>query len=97
MKRIISVIKNKYVFTSLSLIIWVLFFDKNDLTTIAKLKKQVKQLQEEKNYYLNEINQINFELNELTSNVKALEKFAREKYLMKRENEDIFVIVEKKD
>lgn len=97
MKIIINVLKNKYILTFLCLTVWVLFFDKNDLATIIKMKRDVKQLEEERDYYTTEIKKINFELKELTTNIKALEKFAREKYLMKRDNEDIFVIVEKKN
>ena len=95
MKKIILALKNKYVLTSACLIIWIALFDKNDLRTLVKQLSEVKQLEEEKGYYLNEINKINFELKELTTNSNALEKFAREKYLMKRDNEDIFVIVVK--
>lgn len=93
MKRAISLFKNKYFLISFGLILWVCFFDKNDLRTLTKLKKEVQLLEEEKGYYSNEIEEINFELNELTTNTGALEKFAREKYLMKRDNEEIFVIV----
>ena len=93
MKKIIAVLKNKYLLTIVALAVWVLFFDKNDLRTQIELRKQVKQLQEERNYYAREIAGITSDIRELTTNPKTLEKFAREKYLMKRDNEDIFVIV----
>lgn len=86
-------IKNKYTLTLLVLFVWVAFFDKNDLASQYRLSKEVKQLEEEKEYFINEIDIIQKDLNELTSNPKTLEKFAREKYLMKKDNEDIFVIV----
>ena len=73
--------------------IWVLFFDKNDLATQIKLRQEVKQLEEEKNYFTTEILGITADIKELSTNPETLEKFAREKYLMKRDNEDIFVIV----
>lgn len=82
--------------TIIGLAIWVAFFDKNDLKTQYELRKDVKQLEEERNYYAKEISGITADSKELTSNPKTLEKFAREKYLMKRDNEDIFVIVEEK-
>lgn len=97
MKRIISVLKNKYLLTLTVLCVWVVFFDKNDLGTQIELKKEVKQLQEERNYYAHEIAEITSNIREITSNPKTLEKFAREKYLMKRDNEEIFVIVEEKN
>jgi cell division protein FtsB len=95
MNKILVVLKNKYIITCVLLIGWVLFFDKNDLRTLMKMKKEVSQLEEEKNYYTREIAKIAFELSELTTNMPALEKFAREKYLMKKDNEDLFVIVTK--
>jgi cell division protein FtsB len=97
MKKIISAFKNKYFLTVIILAVWVLFFDKNDLKTQIEFKKQVKQLEEERNYYAKENAEISRELKELTTNPKTIEKFAREKYLMKRDNEDIFIIVEEKN
>jgi cell division protein FtsB len=94
MKKIISALKNKYILTVIILAVWVLFFDKNDLKTQIEFKKQVKQLEEERNYYAKENTEVSRELKELTTNRKTIEKFAREKYYMKRDNEDIFVIVE---
>lgn len=61
-----------------------------------ELRQKVKQLEKERDYFSQEIAVINTEIKEITTNPKALEKFAREKYLMKRDNEDIFVIVEQK-
>jgi cell division protein FtsB len=97
MKKIVSALKNKYFLTVIILAVWVLFFDKNDLKTQIDFKKQVKQLEEERNYYAKENAEISRELKELTTNPKTIEKFAREKYLMKRDNEDIFIIVEEKN
>ncbi len=96
MKKIFSVLKNKYLLTTVGLVVWILFFDKNDVPTQIDLRKQVRELQDERNYYANEINGISSDLRELSTNPKTLEKFAREKYYMKRDNEDIFVLVEKK-
>lgn len=94
MKLTLNTLKNKYALTLIGLIVWGLFFDENDAATQWKLHKQVKQLEEEKAYFVKEIDQIIKETAELTSNPKTLEKFGREKYLMKRDNEDIFVVVE---
>ena len=73
---------------------WIVFFDKNDLKTQLELRDDVKKLQEERNYYAAEIKQITSDISELNTNPETLEKFAREKYLMKKDNEDVFVIVE---
>lgn len=74
--------------------VWIVFFDKNDLKTQLELRDDVKKLQEERNYYAAEIKQITSDISELNTNPETLEKFAREKYLMKKDNEDVFVIVE---
>ncbi|HRG51933.1 MAG TPA: septum formation initiator family protein [Bacteroidia bacterium] len=94
MKKIIPFLKNKYLLTLVGLTIWVLFFDKNDLNTQIEFRKEVKKLEEERNYFTRENAQITNDLKELTNNPLTVEKFGREKYLMKRDNEDIFVIVE---
>jgi cell division protein FtsB len=70
-----------------------MFFDRHDIISQVKLRKELKKLEEEKEFYLREIAKDSKNLNELLTNPKTLEKFAREKYLMKKENEDIFVIV----
>ncbi len=97
MKKFIPFLKNKYLLTIVGLTVWVLFFDKNDLSTQIEFHKEIKQLEEERNYYAKENAEITRYLKELTTNPKTVEKFARENYLMKRDNEDIFVIVEEKE
>lgn len=94
MHKLLPVLKNKYVLISLILGVWVLFFDENDFRTLVKMKREVKTLEAEKNYYVSQIADMTFKLKELRTNSNTLETFAREKYLMKRDNEEIFVIVE---
>ena len=93
-KKIFNIIRNKYLLTIIGLVVWIVFFDKNDLKTQLELRDDVKKLQEERNYYAAEIKQITSDISELNTNPETLEKFAREKYLMKKDNEDVFVIVE---
>ena len=73
--------------------IWMFFFDKNDIIAQYEFKSQVDKLQEEKYFYVKEIETVKKDLNELNSNFNTAEKFAREKYFMKKDNEDVFVIV----
>lgn len=94
LKKIIRILKNKYLITSLALMVWLLFFDKNDILSQVELTRKLRALEEERNYYAREIEKNKHDMMELKTNPKNLEKFAREKYLMKRPNEDIFVIVE---
>lgn len=72
----------------------MLFFDKNDVFTQSARKRQLRDLQESKQYYTERIATERKELEELKSDPGTLEKYAREKYLMKRDNEDLFIISE---
>ena len=87
--------KNKYFLTSLAIIAWLLFFDKNDVFSQFDLMQKCKKLEKERNYYIAAIESNKSTLNELQTNKKSLETFAREKYLMKKDNEDVFVFVTK--
>ena len=90
---IIPVVLNKYFISVIAIIVWVTFFDKDDLLSQYQLRKKLKQLRTERKYYKDEIKNSKNDLNELRTNPSNLEKFAREKYLMKKDNEEIFVIV----
>jgi cell division protein FtsB len=93
MKRLIDLFKNKYFLISLAFLVWMIFFDKNDLFSQYQYRQQVNKLKQEREFYQKETDKVKKDLDELTSDPKKLEKFAREKYLMKKENEDVFVIV----
>ena len=75
-------------------IFWMLFLDSNDLYTQNRLSRQLKTLNREKEFYQQKIEEVKQEREQLLTNTEALEKFAREKYLMKKESEDLYVIVE---
>lgn len=92
---LIKILKNKYILTILGIIVWLLFFDKNDVFTQYELIKKCQKLNKEEAYYIAEIESNKASLNELRTNKKSLETFSREKYLMKKENEDVFVFVAK--
>jgi len=92
-KKILPWLKNKYIYTSLAFIVWMLFFDRNNVISQFELKSKLNQLNEDRLYYIEEIKKDRQDMNELLSSPKNLEKFAREKYLMKKDNEDIFLIV----
>lgn len=84
-------LKNKYAITIAIFIIWLAFFDQNNFLVQYDFKKELKTLEQDKAFYLEEIKKTRTELNELTTNPVTLEKFAREKYLMKKDNEEVFV------
>ena len=75
-------------------IVWLLFFDRNNLIDRVKELRHLHQLEKDKKYYIERIDKDSKRLEQLKTNNKNLEKFAREQYLMKKENEDIFVVVE---
>ena len=93
LKKIITIIFNKYIIATIVILLWVIFFDKYNLIFRHQLKSQLKELKKDKKYYTDEIKKNKEAIFELTTDSKTLEKFAREKYLMKKDNEDIFVIV----
>ena len=98
MKRLFNLFKNKYFLFSLAFVVYMIFFDKNDLFSQYQYYQQVSKLKQERDFYLKETAKVNKDLDELTSDPKKLEKFARERYLLKKDNEDVFVIVkDKKD
>lgn len=93
LERIKYVLKNKYYLTTILFLIWMLFLDPNDIITQVRNMVHLNAINKDKAYYQEEIGKVNKDLEELSSNKKQLEKFARENYLMKKENEDIFIIV----
>lgn len=93
MKRTVGIISSKYFLVSAFFVVWMLFFDRNDMISQYEYRKLLNKLEEEKEFYTNETQRVKDDLQELSSDKEALEKFAREKYLMKKENEDVYVIV----
>jgi cell division protein FtsB len=96
MKRLLNLFRNKYFVVTLAFLVWMVFFDKNDLFSQYQYHNQLSKLKHERDFYQKETAKVNKDLDELTSNKEQLEKFAREKYLMKKQNEDVFVIVKDK-
>ncbi len=96
MIRLINLFRNKYFLVSAAFLIWMIFFDRNDLFSQYQYHQQVVKLKQERDFYLKETARVTQDMDELTSNPQKLEKFARERYLMKKDNEDIFVIVHEK-
>lgn len=92
-KKIFKILKNKYLLVSLAFVVWIVFFDQNNLIHQRTLRKELKKVEAEHKFYKNEISKDNRKYLEIITNKDRLEKFAREKYLMKRENEDVYLIV----
>ena len=91
-----SWLKNKYILTALGFALWMLFFDDRDIiTTQFRHTEELNKLEQSKLYYQRQIATTKTELDQLRSNPATIEKYAREKYLMKRDAEDIFLVREK--
>ncbi len=92
----LSKCRNKYFLTALGFIVWLSFFDRNNFITTASYRSQLHKLQSEKEFYEKEISRNKEDLIELRTNRANLEKYARERYLMKRDDEEVFVILASK-
>ena len=86
-------LRNKYFYTLIFFLVWMLFFDQNRFANQYKLQKNLSNLEDQKKYYLTEIEQQTLISKALERDTVLMEKFAREKYLMKRDKEVIYVIV----
>ncbi len=90
-------LRNKYFISVAIFGIVIIFLDKNDFFTQLERKNELRELEQSKQHYTKEIASERKELEALKNNPATLEKYAREKYLMKRDNEEIFIVPEKSD
>jgi cell division protein DivIC len=90
-------LRSKYFISSAAFCVIIFFLDKNDIFTQLNLRKELGKLQASKAYYTKENNTLRKESNDLKTNPACIEKLAREKFLMKRDNEELFLIPEKSD
>lgn len=86
-------VRNKYLLAGTAFAVWMIFFDRNDLFTQRERKQELKALEKSKEHYAEQILRERKALEELQNNPAAIEKYAREQYGMKRDNEDVFLIV----
>lgn len=93
-KKILAVLLNKYFLTTVAFIVWLVFFDSNNLLTRNRLQEKFDGLNQEKQFYLDEIRRDSTLTHDLINDSSALEKFAREKYLMKKDKEDLFLVID---
>lgn len=92
-KSIRKILFNKYFLTIVAFGIWMIFFDNNSLKRQRQLNRKIATINEMKTYYQSEIARNEKEIYELETNLETVEKYAREKYLMKRDSEDVYIIV----
>ena len=94
--KTITLLKNKYILATLIFVVLMVFFDKNNIITQIKLHGKLNKLKEEREFYQQEIIKNRNDIQGLRSNPETLEKYAREQYLMKKDSEDIYLIIDKK-
>ena len=92
MKKIVTIVTNKYLLAFGFFVVWMLFFDQRDFFMQRDRTKELEKMEAKKQYYVQEIEKTQKELTDLQNNPSALEKFAREHYLMKKDGEDIYII-----
>ncbi len=94
-KKLFKTLANKYLIAFMVFSVWMIFIDDNNLFFLRKNVNKLKEYRVEKAYFLEKIRKDSIHLQEMKANAKNLEKFAREEFLMKKKNEDIFLIIEK--
>ncbi len=92
MQKLRKFFSNKYLITGIAFAIWMGFFDRNDISLQWKRINELKKLQQSEKVMDRQITDTKHELGLLKNSPATLEKYAREKYLMKKDNEDLFVI-----
>jgi cell division protein FtsB len=92
--KLLNTFKNKYLIATILFIVWMLFFDHNDIFLHLQYRKELNELKADKKYYQEQIDLTRKEVDLIKSNPQAMEKVAREQYLMKKDDEDVFVVGE---
>jgi len=94
LRFILRILINKYFLTTVAFVVWMVFFDSNNLLTRNRLQEKLDGLNVEKQFYLQEIRKDSTLTQQLLSDSAELIKFARERYLMKKDHEDLFLVID---
>ena len=90
-----TLLLNKYMATLVVFGVWMVFFDENNFIRQYHRITELNDVQRKTKYYVQETEAAKKQLHQLQTDQRALERFAREEYFMKKPNEDVFIIVEK--
>jgi cell division protein FtsB len=93
--KLLRIFKNKFVLVSILFVGWMLFFDHNNLFLHLQYRAELNDLKERKQYYKDQMEKTKNDIDLIKTNPLWMEKVAREQYLMKRDNEDVFLVREK--
>ena len=91
MKKVTTILTNKYLLAGVFFIVWMLFFDQRDYFQQKASGEELKKLETSTKYFNDEINNTKSQLNNLQNSGTSIEKFARERYLLKREGEEVYI------
>ena len=92
MKKARYLFTNKYLITGIAFAVWMLFFDRNDVTLQIHRARELNKLEQNEKNMAVRITNTQQELDLLKTNPETLEKYAREKFMMKKENEDLYIV-----
>lgn len=92
MKKLIRIITNKYLITSVAFVAWTVYFDQDDWVTLQQRQKELNGVKDNIAYLNTEIARMSTERTQLLTNPEKLEQYARENFRMKHEGEDVYVI-----
>lgn len=90
--KFLRIIANKYVLTLIVFMVWMSFIDARDWQLISSRHEKLKELEKSEEQLKKQIADTRKELNLLKSSAESIEKYAREKYMMKKDNEDLFIV-----
>ncbi|MEO8822240.1 MAG: septum formation initiator family protein [Ginsengibacter sp.] len=92
MKRLRHIFYNKYLITGIAFAVWMMFFDRNDFPLQIKRMRELNKMEQNQKNMALLISNTQKELELLKTNPETLEKYAREKYMMKKDNEDLYIV-----
>ena len=93
-KKILKFFINKYFITTVIFLVWLVFFDSNNILTNMRTRDKLNELRKNKKFYIDEVRKDSLAIQRLLYDTLALEKYAREKYLMKKDNEDVYLVID---
>lgn len=91
MNKTLKIATNKYLLTGIAFLVWMAYFDRNDWYAQRKLNNELKSTRDYIAMLRSDIAHMKAQRNDIQNNPEVLEKFARENYRLKRDNEDVYV------
>jgi cell division protein DivIC len=91
--KVPAIFRNKYILTILIFVVWVFLLDSNNLISRFQDMRELHRLNEDREYLQNKVEVDKKKINELKTDNHNLEKFGREQYLMKKPDEDLFIVL----